>query len=340
MSTTPPPSSTAGTSPLGVLRWVLGIGAVLMLVKFVAWLLTDSTAILTDALESIVNVIAAGFALRSLQLALLPRDENHPYGHGKIEFFSAGLEGLLILAAAVGIIIKALRDLWEPQPLGALELGTALVLAAGMVNGVLGFWLLRKGRLSGSLILKANGQHLLTDLLSSIGLVAGLVALQLTGWRWLDPVVALVMAGVIGRTGIQLILQAYSGLMDESDYSELELVVHAVATTRREAWVDVHNLRVQRYGSHRHLDAHITLPYFYTLDQVHREVEAFEGVCRQVLGPDTEVFLHTDPCRPIGCSHCRMANCAVRTEPYKQDYPWVLDTVMPNRQHGGPLAQS
>jgi cation diffusion facilitator family transporter len=322
------------------LRWVLGIGAVLMLVKFLAWLLTDSTAILTDALESIVNVIAAGFALRSLQLALLPRDENHPYGHGKIEFFSAGLEGLLILAAAVGIIIKALRDLWAPEPLGELALGTGLVLAAGIVNGFLGFWLLRKGRETGSLILKADGQHLLTDLWSSIGLVAGLVALQLTGYRWLDPVVALVMAGVIGRTGIQLVLQAYSGLMDETDYGEVERVVQAVAGARREAWVDVHNLRVQRYGSHRHLDAHITLPHYYTLNQVHSEVNAFEDICRQVLGAETEVFLHTDPCRPMGCSHCRMAQCAVRSEPYKQDYPWVLNTVMPNRQHGGNFSQT
>ncbi|MBL7943401.1 MAG: cation transporter, partial [Flavobacteriales bacterium] len=182
-------------------RWIAFVSLALFIVKIGAWLLTGSVAVLTDALESVVNVIAAFIGLYSLRLSALPRDRNHPYGHGKIEFVSAGFEGALISLAGVVIIVEGIRNLWYPHELRQLDLGIALVLLSAVVNFLMGMWAERRGRASNSLALQSSGAHLKSDTWSTVGLVIGLIVIRITGLKWLDSVVAIGFALYIIYTG-------------------------------------------------------------------------------------------------------------------------------------------
>jgi cation diffusion facilitator family transporter len=316
------------------LQWLCvlaGIG--LMAIKFAAYFLTDSTAILTDALESIINVVAGFFALYSLSLSQLPADENHPYGHGKIEFFSAGLEGGLIAGAGILVVFKASYDFIYPPTLHRVDLGIVLTLVSGASNGLLGQWLLRLGKRYHSLTLEADGHHLMSDLWSSVLLAVGLCATWLTGWQWLDPVCALVLAGVLFWAGINLLRRAIRGLMDESDPATIREIARILNTHRTPQWVDIHNLRTQQYGHALHLDAHLVLPRFWSLEQTHNEVCALEAVLRNSHPTgQVEVFIVPEPCTPVHCSSCQLEDCPLRQSPgtYRAFSPETLHVQEPH----------
>ena len=201
--------------------FVVLVGVVLLLAKFVAYFLTNSNAILTDALESIINVVAGGFSLYSLVLSARPRDENHPYGHGKIEFIAATLEGSLILVAGAVIIFKSGYNLFEPQTLSRLDVGIMLTAVAGLINFAVGYFTQRRGEQANSLVLIAGGKHLKTDAYSTVGIVVGLVLLYFTGLVWLDSVVAIIFGGIICYTGYKIIRSSVAGIMDEADFELL-----------------------------------------------------------------------------------------------------------------------
>ena len=202
------------------------VGVVLLVTKFGAYFLTDSNAILTDALESIINVVAGSVSLYSLLVAALPRDRNHPYGHGKIEFLSAGFEGTLILLAGLTIAVKSIYNLFYPVVLDNLDVGMLLTTLAGGINFVVGLVLERKGRSSHSLTLIAGGKHLQSDAYSSVGLIVGLIVIYLTHQYWLDNIVAIIFGGVIAYTGIGIVRQSVAGIMDEADYVLSEKIIH------------------------------------------------------------------------------------------------------------------
>ena len=209
----------------------LAVSVVLLGAKYVAYRLTGSTAILSDALESIVNVVAAVFALGGLLFAGRPADRNHPYGHGKIEFFSAAFEGGLIAFAAVLIIYEVVLSLLRGVEVRQLEAGLGIVLGAGLVNLLLGVFLVRTGRRHSSLTLVADGQHVLSDFWTSIGIVAGLVLVRVTGLAWLDPVVAALVALNLMWTGARLVRQAAGGLLDEEDTALLDRLLASYSRT-------------------------------------------------------------------------------------------------------------
>lgn len=318
---------------LRVLRWVLVISLGLTVVKFYAYWLTGSAAILSDALESIVNLVATSFALYSIRLASLPRDHNHPYGHGKIEYFAAGFEGSLIALAALGILFKSVQQLLEPVPLHSLPLGLALTGLAGAVNLLLGFWLVRTGRQLHSLTLVADGRHILSDSYTSAGLLVGLALVHLTGLWWLDAAVAALLALVLAWTGYGLIRQSIRHLMDEQDTELLARVAVLLQTHRHSAWIDIHNLRIQTYGPHLHLDCHLTLPWYYDLQAVQRETAALEALLSRELPQGVEIFVHTDPCLPNSCAICSIQHCAVRQAPQKTALEWSVPRLTENVKH-------
>ncbi|TAG50603.1 MAG: cation transporter, partial [Runella slithyformis] len=201
-------------------KWIsisFGVSVVLLIIKFTAYYLTRSNAILSDALESIINVIASGFAFYSIYLSAQPRDPNHPYGHGKIEYFSSGFEGALIVIAGILIVIEAVLRLLTPQPIVHLEWGFGLLLLTVLVNGALGYYLQKIGKQTTSEALMADGKHLQTDSYSSILILAGLVLISLTGFQWLDSVVSLVLSVLIFYNGYALIRRSVAALMDETD---------------------------------------------------------------------------------------------------------------------------
>ncbi len=313
-----------------LLSFVMSI--VLSGVKFLAYYLTDSNAILSDALESIINVFASGFAFYSIRLAALPKDTNHPYGHGKIEFFSAGFEGALIVIASIVICVGAVQRLMAPAPLGNLSLGSGLIFITILINGGIGYLLVREGRTLNSLALTADGRHLLADSVSSILLLISVMLVLLTGLEWIDSVASLLFGVLIAFNGFQLVRKSVAGLMDESDRSLLENVVEAIRQHKKDYWVDVHNLRVQQYGADLHIDSHLTLPYYWTLQQSHDAVREFENVLKENHPGETEIFVHADPCLPECCYFCRVADCPVRSHAFQQDIDWDVVNLAKNQK--------
>ncbi|MGY6522802.1 MAG: cation diffusion facilitator family transporter [Mongoliitalea sp.] len=318
-------------------RWVrisLVVSVLLLIIKFYAYVITGSTAILTDALESIVNVVAAGFASYSIYLSSRPRDDNHPYGHGKIEFFSAGLEGALIIIAGLFIIYQSIYNLFFPQELDNLLEGILLIAGSGIVNGVLGYTLRKKGEQTNSITLIANGKHLLTDTFTSLLLVLGVTVLYITKILALDSIIAIGFSAYIVYSGYGLVRKSVAGLMDEADPEALEATVKVINQHRKDTWIDVHNMRVQQYGGDRHIDLHLTLPYYLDLKQVHDEVEELENVLELDWPGVVEVFVHADPCIPEKCCHyCQIKTCEVRKFEMDTKIDWTALNMSKNQKH-------
>lgn len=314
--------------------WVVAIGIFLMGLKFLAWWITNSNAILTDALESIINVVAGFFALYSISLTAKPKDANHPYGHGKIEFLAAGFEGGLIAVAGLLIVIKSAYNLVYPQPLEQIDLGLAITAFSGLVNLGLGYWMVRRGKISRSLTVQSEGKHLLSDAYSSAGILAGMGLLWITGAGWLDSVTAIVFGLFILYTGYKLLRSAISGIMDEADPEVIQHLVDILERNRQANWVDIHNLRVIRYGADIHVDCHLTVPWFFSVKQGHDEVKRLEVLIQSESPMPVELFIHADPCRPpLACALCTKADCEERKAQFEQEIPWTLKHLLFHRNH-------
>jgi cation diffusion facilitator family transporter len=300
--------------------------------KFFAYYITDSNAILSDALESIINVIASGFAFYSIYLSAQPKDRNHPYGHGKIEFFSAGFEGALIVIASLFIIIEAVKRIMDPEPIRNLEKGAIFIVITVIVNTLIGYKLVEEGKRSNSLALTADGKHLLSDSVSSIVLIVSVGLIVLTGQVWIDSAASLLFGFFLAYNGFQLVSKSVAGLMDATDEVLLEKVVNSMRHGKKAHWVDVHNLRVQQYGSDLHIDCHLTLPYYWELQKAHEAIHEFENVLKENHNGETEIFVHADPCLPQCCYFCRMEACPVRQHDFVRDIDWDAANLVKNQK--------
>lgn len=304
-----------------------------MVIKFIAYFITHSNAVFTDALESIVNVIASSFAFYSIYLSSLPKDMNHPYGHGKVEFFSVFIEGALIFLAALFIIGKAIYNFFFPIELTNLLEGVGLVAFTALINFLLGRYLLVKSKKLNSLTLMADGKHLLTDALSTVGLVVGLLLVYFTGLIIIDIILSLILGVFILYQGYKLLRQSVGGLMDESDVQLVKDVVDVLQQHRKDPWIDIHNLRLQRYGANLHLDCHVTLPNYFDLNKVHEEVSEIDKLINEKVGLKTEFFIHADPCLPQCCHYCNVKNCPIRSSEKTIDMIWDVELVTRNLKH-------
>lgn len=321
-------------SNIHIQRWVVLIGLALMLVKFIAWYVTHSNAILTDALESIVNVFAGAFALFSLIVAARPKDKDHPYGHGKVEFLSAGLEGTFIAFAGISMMGKAVYNFFFPIEIHSLDVGIYLTVFAGVVNYFTGYFLEKKGKQSNSHAMIADGKHLQSDAWSTVGLLIGLALIYFTGIKWLDNVTAILLGAYIASVGYKLIRSSLAGIMDEADYVLIEELISIMNENRQSNWVDIHNLRVIKYGSKLHVDCHITLPWYLNLRESHEEGERLGTLVNEKKQDDIEFFIHTDPCIPASCKICQKTDCTVRQYSMERKIEWKLENVLSNKKHG------
>jgi len=316
-------------------RIILGsiiIGIVLMLAKFGAYLLTASNFVLADAAESVVNVVASSFAFFSIYLSAQPRDANHPYGHGKVEFFSVFVEGSLIGIAGVLIVVKAIYGLFYPATIRDLLTGAIIIAVTGIINGGYGYYMIRKGKAIPSITLEADGRHLITDMVTSCGLVVGLILIYATKIALLDNILSIGVGLYITFEGYKLVRRSVGGLMDETDFAIVEKVVKLLDEKRRDEWIDIHNFRAQKYGNELHIDCHLTLPNYFDLIKVHEEVKLVDELINSD-GTKTELFVHTDPCVPQCCHYCSMPNCPIRSEPKREHIVWTLDKVIRNKKH-------
>ncbi len=314
---------------------VVVIGLVLLIAKFTAYLFTHSNAILTDALESIVNVAAAFMGLYSLRISAKPRDKDHPYGHGKIEFVSAAVEGALILFAGFVIVGKSAYNFFIPNKIESLDLGLVIIISTGVVNFLIGYVAEMQGKKTGSLALIGSGQHLKSDAFSTAGIAMGLILILIFKILWLDNAVAILFGGWIMFIGIKVVRKAIAGIMDEADYELLEKLISKLNENRRPAWVDIHNMRVIKYGTVWHIDCHLTVPWYYTVKEGHKEIESFYGLVSREFQNQAEFFIHTDYCLPPKqCRICIYEDCKLREAAFGKRIEWDLETVLKNQKHG------
>ena len=300
--------------------------------KFFAFYLTSSNAILSDALESIINVIASGFAFYSVYLSSQPKDRNHPYGHGKVEFFSAGFEGALIIIASIFIVVEAVKRIMDPSPIDNLAQGSVFIIFTIFVNTAIGYKLLTEGRRANSLALVADGKHLMSDSISSVVLILSVGLIMLTGYVWIDSVASLLFGLFLAYSGSQLVSRSVAGLMDASDELLLTKVIQVLNENKKDEWIDVHNLRAQQYGSDLHIDCHLTLPYYWELQKVHETIHDFENILKGSQPGETEIFVHADPCVYQCCYFCRIDNCPVRQHAFVQDIDWDAAKLTKNEK--------
>ncbi|MDR3716498.1 MAG: cation diffusion facilitator family transporter [Puia sp.] len=323
-----------------VQQWVVVIAIALFAIKIAAYYLTQSVAILTDALESTVNVIAGVISLYSLYISGRPRDENHPYGHGKAEFLSAAVEGALVLMAGCIIVYEAIINFIHPHALRQLNYGIGLITITGIVNFVAGAICIRKGKKNRSIALVASGKHLQTDTYSTAGIILGLGIIYFTRQNRLDSVVSLIFAGIIIYTGYRILRSSIAGIMDEADKKLLERMVGFLNHHRRANWIDLHNLRVIKYGGLLHVDCHLTVPWYLNVHQAHQEIDALVSLIRTEFGEAMEFFVHSDGCLDFSCNICTKDDCSVRQHPFRERIEWEFDNVAPNRKHRMEMAMA
>lgn len=296
-----------------VQRIILLVGILLLVGKFVAYWLTGSVGILTDAMESIVNVVAGALGLWSLWVSSQPRDAGHPFGHGKVEMLTASVEGILIMVAGGIIVYQGIDKIIAPEMPQSLDVGIVIIAVAGLVNWLLGAWSIKVGKKGSSMALVSGGKHLQSDTYSTIGLVLGLILLFVTKIAWIDGALALVFGGIIIWTGVGILRHTVRSLMDHSDDGDLIRVVELANKERMEVWVDLHDLRVVSYGESLHVDCHLTIPWYYNIRQGHDSCDALESVIVEGLKPNIAmVSVHSDPCDSRLCPFCPLRDCQYR----------------------------
>ncbi len=328
--------TTAAKKNIRIQQGVVLLALVLFTLKVTAYWLTRSVAVLTDALESIVNIIAGLLGLYSLYLSAKPRDEDHPYGHGKIEFISAAIEGTLILIAGVLIIVEATRAYFHPKPLLQLDFGIMLISITAVINYAVGVVCVRAGKKSNSIALLSSGKHLQSDTYSTLGIIVGLMLIMFTKIYWLDSIVAIIFAMLIIFTGYIIIRKSLAGIMDEADQVLLQSMVTLLNSNRKENWIDLHNMRLIKYGPVLHLDAHLTVPWYLNVQQAHNEIEALADLVRKDYGESLELYVHSDGCLDFSCKICTKNNCSVRKFPFERKIEWTIENISKDEKHQLP----
>ncbi len=318
---------------LRVQKLVTAIAILLFFVKMAAWYFTKSVAILTDALESTVNVVAGIIGLYSLYVSAKPRDMDHPYGHGKAEFISAAVEGTLIMVAGFVIVYESISNLFGSHEIKQLDYGIILISITAVVNYLTGFFCIKIAKKNNSLALLASGKHLQSDTWSTLGIIAGLGLILITHIEWIDSAVALIFSFIIIYTGYRIIRSSLAGIMDEADKVLLNHMVETLNAHRRPNWIDMHNLRIIKYGSVLHIDAHLTVPWYLNVHEAHAEIEALANLVKKKSGLSMELFVHSDGCLDFSCGICTKEDCAVRQFPFTKKITWTIENISSDNKH-------
>ncbi|MEZ4804973.1 MAG: cation diffusion facilitator family transporter [Bacteroidia bacterium] len=322
------------TSVIKMQKSIVFVSVLLFLIKVLAWYLTGSVAILTDALESTVNVIAGFIGLYSIILSSKPRDKEHPYGHGKIEFITSAFEGVLISIAGLIIIYEALDNLIHPHLLKQLDYGLILIAITAFVNYIMGYLCVRRGKLENSPVLIGSGTHLKTDTYSTIGLLIGVLLIKLTGYTWIDSLAAIVFAVIIIVAGYKIIRKSISGMMDESDTSIINEIVEVLKKNRQGNWIDVHNMRVINYAGFYHIDCHLTVPFYVNVNEAHDILDTLTDMLKDHFKERVEFFVHVDGCLPFQCGICSIQACKERKHEFIEPIEWTYENIISNKKHG------
>ncbi len=316
---------------------IVVLGFTLMAIKFIAYALTGSVAILTDAMESIVNVVAACIGMYALYLSAQPADRSHPFGHGKIEIISSAIEGTMIMVAGGLIILESAQSFLNPGVVSSLDIGLVLVAIAAIANYAVGRAAIRKGHKNRSPALEASGRHLCSDTYSSIGIIIGLMvvyATQLMGvdaW-WLDPAIAAVFGFIILYTGAHVIKKSADDTMDRADEDLISEMTDIINEYRHDDWIDVYNLRLIKYGPKIFVDMKVVFPRGMTLEEEAIEKREIDEAVMAKYGDSVETSINPIPCSEFNCRHCQR-NCFERAMPFESELEWTPEKLCNVRPH-------
>ncbi len=314
-------------------KWVTAISVVLFIAKMIAYYRTNSIAVLSDALESVVNVLAGFIGFFALYVAAKPRDADHPYGHGKAEFISAATEGALILCAGIVIIYETITHFIEQTPIMRIDEGIYIIAGTALVNLIVGLYCIHIGKRNSSLALNSSGKHLVLDTLSTLLILVALGLMSLLKIYWIDKIVAILLAFLILYNGYKIIRQSVAGIMDEADEKLLQKMVHLLNENRQDKWIDLHNFRVTKYGSVLHIDCHLTVPWYLNVREAHAEIDKLVLLIKKEFGDAVEVFVHTDACMEFSCAICQVKDCPVRLHPFQKLVTWKMENIISNEKH-------
>lgn len=306
-------------------KWIsivaLVVGIVLLVLKFYAYKVTHSQSIFSDALESIVNVVAGIITLIVIVVASKPADDDHPYGHGKVESMAASFEGGAILLAGVLIIIQAIQAFYDGINLEKLNIGLYITVFAGLVNGVMGYVIRARGIHLHSEALRSSGAHLMTDALTSIGVIVSLMLVKFTGVLWLDPTIAIVFGLALSYSGVRILIRSGYVLMDGLDKDTLKRIAELFEKNYMPGVIDIHYTRVIRSGNFHHIDCHMVIPEFWSVYEAHHFSEKFEANFLADYPVAAELKIHLDPCRRVYCENCEVGDCPIRQRAFVRRIP-------------------
>lgn len=308
-----------------------------MTAKFIAYFMTNSVAILTDAVESIVNIAAGMVGLYALFISPKPPDKDHPYGHGRAEVISATFEGAMIVIAGVIIIISAIEGLRSPSPISDLDYGIIIIFLAALVNLVLGRIAIKIGKKNRSQALEASGRHLCTDTWDSFGIIIGLLVVYVGIYfgydvGWIDPVIAMLFGAFILTTGLKILRGTVDTVMDRVDVELISKIADCIISNRRDECIDIHSLRVMKYGTSYAADLHVTLPRYLSLEEVEDETKRISEFLNKELKENIELTVKTEPCRYFSCAICSR-NCPIRSTEFVVKIEWTKDNIVRREQH-------
>ncbi len=318
---------------LKVQYFVTALTIVVFLLKVVTYILTHSLSVLSDSLESVVNIVATIVGSYSLFVASKPKDKDHPYGHGKAEFISAAFQGTLIIGIGCLIIYKAIDSFIHPFSLQNLNNGIWLVVIIAIINLVTALVLNRIGKKNKSLAILASGKLFQIDFFTTAAIAIGFILLLVTGYQKIDTLIALFLGMYVIFDGYKIVRQSLAGIMDEADMVLLKEVITEINLSRNAKWIDLHNLRVIKYGSLLHIDCHLTVPWYYNVNEAHEAVDDFAVLIQNKFSDSVEFFVHTDPCMPFSCPICTIENCEQRIAPFEKKLNWNIENVLSNSKH-------
>ncbi|AER40764.1 MAG: cation diffusion facilitator family transporter [Flavobacteriales bacterium] len=303
------------------------VAVILFFIKLITWYITSSISIFSDAMESITNIISGFIGLYSLHISSLPKDKNHPYGHGKIEFISTAIEGFLIFLVGIFILITTFIRVKQQDTVFLLRLdyGMFLMFFTAIINYCLGLFACKIGNKNGALTLIASGKHLQIDTYSTFGIVGGLILLNITKCIWIDSIISLIFSFIILYTGLKLLRYATAGIMDESDKKLLKKLSFYINERRDVHWIDLHRLKIIKYGSALHVDCHLTVPWFFNVKEANKEVRKLTKLTKDQFGNKVELSVHVDACKEYHCSSCFNSSCKMRKNSFQNKIIWTLD---------------
>lgn len=299
-------------------KYSLVVSFIVIVLKTAGYKVSGSTAIFSDALETLVNILTAGTALWVINFVAQPKDENHPYGHGKVEFFSAAFEGGLILFAAITIMIESYRSYIHGSKITDLNLGIFFVVLASIVNLIISLYLSKIAKSEKSETLQASAAHIMSDVVTTSGVVLGLILVKLTGLYWMDPLLSFIIAFHLIVEGTKIVRRSISGLTDELDDHSLNQLSMAIQKNLQPGIINIHNLRSIRSGNFHHIDAHLIVPEFWDIAHTHKVTHEFEEKVVNEYPFEGEFAFHLDPCKKAYCEFCNIENCPIRRNSFKE----------------------